>query len=267
LICDQGRRIIHDGGAADELPERNPADPIFDCADRDSIIMMASKLIIKQIELGPMQNFVYLVGCSATKEAAVVDPAWDVPSIVESAKESGFRVDKIFLTHSHPDHMNGLQDLLEATDARVYIHSAEKDYMDRLGDYFRATLDLIARNSSRLYYTADADEVRVGGLSVKLLHTPGHTPGSQCFLTDNCLISGDTLFVNSCGRVDLPLSDPERMWWSLNRKLKTLPDETIVCPGHNYGRRTTSTIGDEKRKNPFMQHASAESFLQMLGSY
>jgi glyoxylase-like metal-dependent hydrolase (beta-lactamase superfamily II) len=102
----------------------------------------------------------------------------------------------------------------------------------------------------------------VGRLPVQFLHTPGHTPGSQCFLVEKNLVSGDTLFINACGRVDLPGGDPEKMWWSLNRRLAALDDDTILYPGHNYAERRTSTLGDEKRNNPYLQYTSVSQFLR-----
>ena len=105
----------------------------------------------------------------------------------------------------------------------------------------------------------------MGKLPVRCLHTPGHSPGSQCFLVGKNLLSGDTLFVDACGRVDLPGGDPEKLWWSLNRKLRALEDDIVVYPGHNYGGRATSTLGEQKRGNPYMQYTSADQFLRDLG--
>ena len=109
------------------------------------------------------------------------------------------------------------------------------------------------------------DTTQIGNLTIKFLHTPGHTPGSQCFLIDNNLISGDTLFIGSCGRVDLPGSDPEQMYYSLNRTLRNLDDDTVVFPGHAYSAEATSTIGNEKRHNMFMRFRSLEEFLSAMG--
>ncbi len=223
-------------------------------------------MILRQLELGPMMNFVYLIGCAETREAVVVDPAWDVDAILAAARETGLKINRIFLTHGHPDHMNGLESMLEATDARVYIHADETDYMRMAAELFRVPVEFMSRRSANFQPVRDGDEVLVGKLAVRFLHTPGHTPGSQCFLVENNLVSGDTLFIDACGRVDLPGGDPEKMWWSLNHRLRALDDDTILCPGHNYADRPTSTIGEQKRGNPYMQFRSLDEFLRAMGS-
>jgi hydroxyacylglutathione hydrolase len=209
-----------------------------------------------------MMNFIYLIGCAETREAAVIDPAWDVPAILRLADESDLRISRILITHGHPDHINGLEELLEATDARVYMHADEIDYTKEIAARFRVTADFMNRRASNFQPISDGEEIMVGRLPVQFLHTPGHTPGSQCFLVEKNLVSGDTLFINACGRVDLPGGDPEKMWWSLNRRLAALDDDTILYPGHNYAERRTSTLGDEKRNNPYLQYTSVSQFLR-----
>jgi hydroxyacylglutathione hydrolase len=209
-----------------------------------------------------MMNFIYLIGCAETREAAVIDPAWDVPAILRLAEESDLRISRILITHGHPDHINGLEELLEATDGRVYMHADEINYTKEIAARFRVPVDFMNRRSSNFQPISDGEEVMVGRLPVQFLHTPGHTPGSQCFLVEKNLVSGDTLFINACGRVDLPGGDPEKMWWSLNRRLAALDDDTILYPGHNYADRRTSTLGDEKRNNPYLQYTSVSQFLR-----
>ena len=223
-------------------------------------------MILKQVELGPMSNFIYLIGCAESREAAVVDPAWDVEAILKIAGDSDLKINHIFVTHGHPDHVNGLEALLQATDARVHIHQDETQYLLQAAAVFRMPVDFVNRRSANFRAVSDGDEIRLGKLRVQFLHTPGHTPGSQCFLVDNNLVSGDTLFINACGRVDLPGGDPEKMWWSLNHRLKVLDDDTILYPGHNYADRPTSTMGEQKRGNPYMQFASLSDFLREMGS-
>jgi hydroxyacylglutathione hydrolase len=220
------------------------------------------RMVLKQIEIGPMMNFVYLIGCSESGDAAVVDPAWDVPVMLKMAQESDLRIRHILITHGHPDHINGLEELLQATDARVYIHSDELDYMREVARSFGMSTDFMNQRSSNFRMVSDGDITLVGRLSIQFLHTPGHSPGSQCFLTEGSLISGDTLFVDACGRVDIPGGDPEKMWWSLNHKLRALDDKTILYPGHNYGNRPTSTIGEQKQTNPYMKYDSVQQFLR-----
>lgn len=228
-------------------------------------IVNSPTLILKQMELGPMMNFVYLIGCAETGQAAVIDPAWEVTSILEAARQSDLSIKRIFLTHAHPDHMNGLEEMLEATDAKVYMNADEVDYMKLVAEFFRVPTDFMHRRSCNFQTVADGEAIRMGKLSVQFLHTPGHTPGSQCFLTEKKLVSGDTLFIDGCGRVDLPGGDPQKMWWSLNQKLRALDDDTILYPGHNYADRPSSTIGEQKRTNPYLRCTSLDQFLRSVG--
>lgn len=209
------------------------------------------KVVLHQMELGPMQNFVYLVGCEASREAAVVDPAWDVPAILKTAKDHNLRIKTILLTHTHFDHINGVEELLKATDARVFVHKKEAPVLQ----YGRMNL----RNID------SGERVRVGGLDITFVHTPGHTPGSQCFYIDDLLITGDTLFINGCGRCDLPGGDPEEMYRSLTGTLRKMEDRTKVYPGHHYAEVSVSTMGDEKRRNPYLSSRSLEDFLRLTG--
>jgi hydroxyacylglutathione hydrolase len=207
-----------------------------------------SAIYLKQVELGPMANYVYLVGDPHSREVAVVDPAWDVERIVDMAREQDLTITKILITHSHFDHVNGVEALLNRTKAKVYINKAEAEFMKPVWP------DLVEVDGG--------DTIRVGGVDITFLHTPGHTPGSQCFLVQNHLISGDTLFIGACGRCDLPGSSPEDMYDSLANKLSKLDDRTVVFPGHNYAARPYSTIGDEKRFNPYLQFQSLQDFLR-----
>ncbi len=226
---------------------------------------MPSTLVLKQIEVGPMMNFVYIAGCTNTRQAAVIDPAWDIPSIREAAQEMNLRISRVLLTHCHPDHINGLPELVEATNASVHIHFLEAAYMRQMAVQFGAPsdfADLVTRNYAPV---SDGEEIMLGDLTVRVLHTPGHTPGSVCYLAGGSLFTGDTLFVNACGRVDLPGGDPAAMWFSLNRKLAALDDGIVIYPGHNYGGRRSSTIGEQRRSNPYMQYASEQDFVCDMG--
>ena len=123
----------------------------------------------------------------------------------------------------------------------------------------------LAREGYEIIKAESGDKIDVGGIQIQLLHTPGHTPGSQCFLVDNRIVSGDTLFIGSCGRIDLPGSNPEQMYCSLTQKLMALPDDTILFPGHNYSDTPTSTIGKQKQSNPYFQFHSLKQFLGAMG--
>ena len=210
--------------------------------------MLKSNFFLKQLEVGPMQNFVYLVGDTGTREALMVDPAWDVASVLEEAKQAEFKVVGALISHAHFDHVNGLEDLLRATDGVAYIHKSEAPYLKGM--------------RGNLKQVEGGDKIKVGNLEITLLHTPGHTPGSQCFLVQNNLISGDTLFINACGRCDLPGGNAEQMYGSLKR-LSELDEDTVLYPGHNYSDEPASTIKQEKKSNPYLQFGSVKDFLRL----
>jgi len=207
---------------------------------------------VHQTELGPMQNFIYLIGCEKTREAAVVDPAWDVPAILKLAAQHQFQITTILLTHTHFDHINGVEELLKQTDARVFVHKKEAAAL-RYG-------------GSNIKKIESGEAVKIGELDITFIHTPGHTPGSQCFYVGDRLITGDTLFINGCGRCDLPGGNPEEMYRSLTGALKHLDDATKVYPGHHYADIPVSTMGDERHQNPFLMSGSVEAFLRLTGS-
>lgn len=220
-------------------------------------------IYLRQMELGPMQNFVYLVGDPVARECVVVDPAWEIDRIVDTAAADDLRIVGALVTHTHQDHVGGsladwglpgripgVEELLARVPTRVYVHKAEREFLRGLG--------------SDLVKVDNHDTLQVGRLTIRFLHTPGHTPGSQCFLVDGRLISGDTLFIGSCGRTDLPGSDPTEMYYSLTQRLAALPDETVLLPGHNYG-GPSSTLGQEKRQNPFLRFTSLGDFLRVMG--
>ncbi len=211
---------------------------------------MSGDLVVKQMQIGQMANFVYLIGCRATGEATAVDPGWNAEAILRGAEAEGLRITSIFATHGHMDHVNALSALAERTGAAVYVNRAE--------------MASIARQAPEATGLDDDAEVRVGQQTVRALHTPGHTPGSQCLLVGGRLLTGDTLFVGSIGRADLPGSSPAQLFDSLQR-LKALPAETIVLPGHHYGDRQSSTIEHECRYNPYLRIPTLEAFLQIMG--
>ncbi len=229
---------------------------------------MSNSLYFKQVEVGPMQNFVYLVGSTETRKVAVVDPAWDIEEILRLAAADEMEITHALVTHTHPDHVGswlrgvhieGVEELLARTKAKVVVHKAEAEFLKSL-------------SPSDIVKTESGDKISVGGIAIKLIHTPGHTPGSQCFLLEDLssggasrLIAGDTLFVGSCGRVDFPGGNAEQMYESLTQKLMPLADDTILFPGHNYAVKKSSTIKEQKKTNPYLQFHSLSAFLAAMG--
>lgn len=203
---------------------------------------MQNPFYLRQMEVGPMENFVYLIGDTITRKALVVDPAWQVDSILRQAAQDDMEIVGALVSHHHYDHTNGIEELLEARQIPVYVNKHDAEFVKEAGDH--------------LVKADHGQEVQVGELSVRLLHTPGHTPGSQCFEVSRHLVSGDTLFIQGCGRCDLPGGDPEQMYYTLTQKLMRMDDRTILLPGHNYAEKPQSTLGEEKQKNPFLKTAS-----------
>lgn len=212
---------------------------------------MAAPMYMKQLEVGPMQNYAYLIGDAETKDAAVIDAGWDLPAILTTLERDGYRLTRAFVTHHHFDHVMGLADLLKAAEIPVHIHEADAP--------------MVSVPASYVEPTRDGQVVMVGRVPVTVLHTPGHTPGSQCLLADGHLFSGDTLFIGACGRWDLPGGDPRVLHESLAGKLRPLPDDTVLCPGHNYAEVPTTSLGEEKRTNPFLRVNSTDEFLRLIG--
>lgn len=204
-------------------------------------------LLLKQMEIGPLQNFIYFIGDARTREIAVVDPAWDVPLLCREAETLGATIKAVLLTHGHPDHVNGLEELLARHPVDVYISRHEAPfYKPRV---------------SRLVEVGHQAEIQIGQVTLSCLHTPGHTPGGQCFLCQNVLLTGDTLFIDGCGRCDLPGGDAETLYESLHQVIMPLPDETILYTGHNYGPVPYATLGEQKKTNPYLMCRDKEEFL------
>lgn len=211
--------------------------------------MKETSFYLKQIEVGLMQNFNYLIGCVETKECGVVDPAFEVDRIVKAAEKDGMEIKKALLTHTHYDHIDGIEELIKRTDLeKIYVHKSEAKALPQYKE--------------KIIEIKDGATIPIGNLSLRVIHTPGHLPGCVCFLGDNFVITGDTLFAGSIGRADFPESNVRDMYKSL-QKLKELPDETIVYPGHDYGAAITSSIGQEKVNNPYMMISSEEAFFKM----
>ena len=192
---------------------------------------------VHQIQLGPMKNFIYII--EYQKKAILVDPAWDVNKILEFLEKNSLELQFILLTHGHADHVNGLNKVLDNYLVPVYISKYEHKSL--------------VPNITNINFMSDHQEIRFGDKIVKCLHTPGHTPGCMCFLIDNHLISGDTLFVDGCGRCDLANSNVEQMYDSLKLKIFNLSDDTIIYPGHQYSLKKIDTLKNQKETNPYLK--------------
>ena len=209
-------------------------------AERDTVPMN-----VRVLQLGGMQNFVYVLQDRDTRRSAVIDPAWDVPAILATAGPAS--ITDILVTHWHEDHTNGVVELQEATGARVHALARETAY-------WGITLAGVAAH-------ADGDSIDVGATAIRVVHTPGHSPGSMCLYADGKLFTGDTLFVYGCGRCDLPGGDAAAMYHSLQRLLAEFAPDTIVCPGHDYGIKPVSTLAEQRRSNPFLHQRSVDEFV------
>ena len=210
-----------------------------------------------------MVNFVYLIGDRGTGEAVAVDPAYRVHDIVQVLEGDGMRLTGVLATHHHPDHVGGsfggyaiegVRELLELQAVKVHVNRAEAEWVRRGAGVGAG--DLVVHDGG--------DSIEVGAVRIELLHTPGHTPGSQCFLVDRMLVSGDTLFLDGCGRTDFPGSDPAAMYDSLQR-LASLPDDVTVLPGHRYSAAPSAPLASVKELNFVYKPASRDQWLQMFG--
>ncbi|AGC44190.1 hydroxyacylglutathione hydrolase [Myxococcus stipitatus DSM 14675] len=205
---------------------------------------------VRQLKLGPMDNFVYLVGAADSPDVVVVDPAWDVAAIEQAVAEDGKRLAGAFVSHCHFDHINGLPELLSRHDLPVYAQREEVAFSAELRELKDALRPL-----------GPGDVVPVGPARFQALHTPGHTPGSHCLLAGDSLVSGDTLFINGCGRCDMKGGDPEAMYRSLSQVLLKVPDSTRLWPGHDYADAPVAAMGDVRRLNPYFSYPDVASFV------
>ena len=193
-----------------------------------------------------MVNFVYLIGDRTTGEALAVDPAYDTAGILDVLAHDGMRLTGVLATHYHPDHVGGemmgfgiegISRLLEQVSVPIHVQADEAPWVERTTGVGPA--ELVTHQSG--------DVVSVGGIDVELIHTPGHTPGSQCFLVDGRLVAGDTLFLEGCGRTDLPGGDPAEMYRSLTERLARVPDDTVLFPGHLYSAEPCASMAETRR--------------------
>ena len=207
-----------------------------------------------------MVNFVYLIGDKSTRECMIVDPAYAVEELLSIAENDEMKVVGALATHYHPDHVggsmmganiDGIATLLEKTDIPIHVQELEAQWIMRTTGV----------SANHLHQHQPGDTVKVGDIEICLVHTPGHTPGSQCFLVDNRLIAGDTLFLEGCGRTDLPGSNPDQMFESL-QILAALPDQTVVFPGHRYSDPSSRSLAEVRQTNYVFKPKTKTDWLQ-----
>ena len=212
-----------------------------------------NKPIIKQIPIGPLQVLTYLVACPQTKEAVIIDPAGEEEKISALIEEEDVKVKYILNTHGHADHVLANQRLKQRLSAPTCMHELDDQFFSQKDARQESSKEFGLLPSEPVdIKLKDGNVLEVGTLKIEVIHTPGHTPGSVCYLVNGDLFTGDTLFVGAVGRTDLKGASLETLLDSLEKKLLPLPVETIVWPGHDYGETPTSTIGREMEENPYI---------------
>ncbi|MBH43963.1 MAG: MBL fold hydrolase [Gammaproteobacteria bacterium] len=207
-----------------------------------------NKFNIKTFAVGPMQNLIYIIWDIKTKRAAIIDPAWDLTGPTKYIRENHLILEKIFLTHSHHDHVNAVDHVLEAYDAQIFLNKKEYSFWGKEYD--------------NIQLTGADDIIALGECEIRSIHTPGHTPGSACYNIEGNLIAGDTLFVYGCGRCDLHGGSPEDMYNSLKDLKNNLSDSTLILPGHDYSTKKTSTMSEQIEGNPFFHFNDLDNFIE-----
>ena len=210
-----------------------------------------------------MRNFAYLIGDRQTGDCVVVDPAYAAGDLVDALEADGLHLSGVLVTHHHPDHvggsmmgfeLKGLAELLERVSVPVHVNSQEAQFVS----------GITGIPMSDLTSHEHGDKVSVGAIDIELLHTPGHTPGSQCFLLDGRLVAGDTLFLEGCGRTDFPGGDSDEIFRSL-QKIAQLPGDPTVFPGHWYSLEPSASLSEVKRSNYVYRVASLEQWRTLMG--
>lgn len=205
-------------------------------------------MIVASLPTGPLAVNCYLVGCETTKKAAIIDPGGDVEQILALLNEHQLTAEMIINTHGHFDHIGGNSHLVAATGCKLMIHRDDAPLLTRANQHaamFGLKVELSPEPNRLL---ADNDVIELGQLTIKVIHTPGHSPGGVCLAVEDYLFVGDTLFSGSIGRTDLPAGDHLLLIHNIKEKLLIFDDKTKVCPGHG----PMTTIGRERQYNPFL---------------
>ncbi len=211
-----------------------------------------------------MANFIYLIGDRDSRECMVVDPAWDIDGVLKILEEDDMKLTGALVTHYHPDHVGGhifgmdivgLPRLMEKNPVPVYVNKHEAEGVKQVTGL--SDTDLKSVDSE--------DKLKIGNIEISCLHTPGHTPGSQCFRVEDGLIAGDTLFLQGCGRVDLPGGDSETLYHTLTKRLTKIQNEVVLYPGHNYGGKGSAPMGTVRSSNYYLNVNSLEEWFRLMG--
>ena len=210
-------------------------------------------MIIEQIKVGYMEVYCYLVGCKATGKGLVIDPAGNENHILDTAQRLGITIESVVNTHGHADHTCGNGKIVELTGAKIYMHALDNEYFSTPEGQAMGLQMGFTPSPPADVAVQDGDTISFGEKALKVIHTPGHTPGGICLHVENNLFTGDTLFVGAVGRTDFPGGSMETLLRSIKEKILTLPDDTIVWPGHHYGPSPSSTVAQERQHNPFIQ--------------
>ena len=205
-------------------------------------------MIVRVVIVGPLQENTYIVGCEETKECVVIDPGAEAKKITDDIESQQFIVKYIVNTHGHFDHTSAIMAVKNATGALYGIHPEDKYLLNSADNTGRAIIADFQDPPDPDFYLNDGDVLNIGSVTLRILSTGGHTPGSVCFYTNGFVFTGDTLFKGSIGRYDFPGGDGHLLIQNIKTKLLTLPEDTYVLPGHG----PQSTIGEEKLLNPFL---------------